>query len=227
MSDKNKPEQQIKAGPLPVDPETGLSICPPPLEIDIIKVKKVFNECMHTQVEEMEIIGWTASNTRDAEEANCESVTVSNKKCQVLNGDVVRVTFDLEVCATVPLDTGGFERRCRTVTGITKTLSVERAGEEGLEVQCDIFPECLFCFISNRDSAGGVLEVTCCVGILILIKVEAEVQLLIPTFGYPPPPPECGEFLGQCPSDFVPDWPPYPPQGLIRGGKDKKPKGCK
>ncbi|MDK2824334.1 MAG: hypothetical protein PWQ67_1132 [Clostridia bacterium] len=225
MSEEKK-HQPIKPGPLPIDPETGLTMCPPPLEIDIIKVKKVFNECMHTQVEEVEIKGWTASNTRDAEDAECNSVTVSNKQCQALNGDVVRVTFDLEVCATVPLDTGGFERRCETET-ISKTLRIDRAGEEGLDLQCDIFPQCLFCFISERDDSNGVKEVTCCVGILILIKVEAEVQLLVPTFGFPPPPPECGEFLGQCPTDFMPDWPPYPPQGLIRGGKDKKPKGCK
>jgi len=226
MGEEKRQQPAIKAGPLPVDSETGLAICPPPLEIDIIKVKKVFNECMHTQVEEVDIFGWTASNTREAEDAECNSLTLRNQQCQVLNGDVVRVQFDLEVCATVPLDTGGFERRCNTVS-VTKTLRVDRAGEEGLEVQCDIFPECLFCFISNRDSTGGVIEVTCCVGILILLKVEAEVQLLIPTFGYPPPPPECGEFLGECPTDFVPEWPPYPPQRVFTGGRSRKPKGCK
>jgi len=226
MSDKIRPEHQIKPGPLPIDPETGLPACPPPLEIDIIKVKKVFNECMHTQVEEVVITGWTASNTRDAEDAECASVTVRNKQCQVLNGDVVRVQFDLEVCATVPLDTGGFERKCNTRT-VSKTLRIDRAGEEGMNIQCDVFPECLFCFISQRDASNGVVAVTCCVGILVLIKVETEVQLLVPTFGYPPPPPECGEFLGECPTDFTPEWPPYPPQGPFTGGKNKKPRGCK
>ena len=72
----------------------------------------------------------------------------------------------------------------------------------------------------------GVREVTCCVGVLILIKVDSEVQLLIPTYGYPAPPPECGEFLGECPTDFTPEWPPYPPQGLLGVNNPKGCKGC-
>lgn len=237
MSDDLRQEQTIEPGPCPIDPETGIPICPPPTEIDIIKVTKVFNECMHTQVVEGIITGWDETNTTNATEVTCDSVTVSNTSCTVLNGnDIVRVSFDLEVCATVPLDTGGTQRLCSTET-VTKTLMIERASEEGLGVQCHVFPECLFCFISERDSdTNGVIAVTCCIGVLILLKVDAEVQLLIPTYGYPAPPPECGEFAGECPTDFTPDWPPYPPQLLFGTSTAKKgpgtyvraqKKGCK
>ncbi|MFZ7103660.1 MAG: hypothetical protein ACOWWO_13545 [Peptococcaceae bacterium] len=226
MTDNLRQEQQVQPGPCPLDPETGIPVCPPPTEIDIIKVNKVFNECMHTQVVEGVITGWTTANTTDATEASCDSVSVSNVTCTVLNGnDIVRVTFELQVCATVPLDTGGVQRLCATET-VTRTLAIERASEEGLNVQCHIFPECLFCYISERDSAtGGVEAVTCCVGVLILLKVDAEVQLLIPTYGYPGPPPECEEFLGECPTDFNPDWPPYPPQLLFGTSAAKKGNG--
>ncbi|KJS81107.1 MAG: hypothetical protein JM58_17735 [Peptococcaceae bacterium BICA1-8] len=227
MDEEKRQQSAIKAGPLPVDQETGLAICPPPLEIDIIKVKKVFNECMHTQVEEVVVTGFTPGLTTNADDAECVSVSATNVSCVNVSGDIVRVTFTLEVCTRVPLNAGGFQTECETQM-ITKTLRIDRAGEQGLSLQCHVFPTCLFCFISQRNPGNnGVEEVTCCVGILVLIKVEAEVQLLIPTFGYPPPPPECGEFLGECPTDFIPDWPPYPPQFPFTGGTDRKAKGCK
>ncbi|MFZ5942979.1 MAG: hypothetical protein ACOYVD_02640 [Bacillota bacterium] len=226
MSHKRQ-HQQIFPGPCPIDPELGIPVCPPPTEIDIIKVKKVFNECMHTQVEEVEIDGFTPGLTTQASEAECATTTVRNINCTSVNGDIVRVTFDLEVCSRVPLDAGGFETECETIS-VTKTLRVDRAGEEGLSLQCHVFPTCLFCFISERNPGNnGVEEVTCCVGLLVLVKVEAEVQLLIPTYGYPAPPPECGEFLGECPTDFTPEWPPYPEQRPFGGAGTSGCKGCK
>ncbi|MFZ7103652.1 MAG: hypothetical protein ACOWWO_13505 [Peptococcaceae bacterium] len=218
MEDQYRQEDQIQPGPCPVDSQTGIPICPPPTEIDIIKVKKIFNECMHTQVEEI-TIDFPASTlepvTEMAQEAECISVEVLNSNCIILNGDdIVRLTFTLEVTSRVPLDSGGFQQESATLT-VQKTFSLDRASDDGIDVQCHVFPSCLFCFISSRNELGNVSEVTCCVGVLILLKAEAEVQLLIPTYGYPAQPPECGEFLGECPTDFSPDWPPYPPQLLF------------
>jgi len=189
---------------------------------------------MHTQVEEVEITGFSPGNTTLATTADCVSTrVVGTPVCTKLTGDVVRVSFQLEVCSRVPLDQGGFVTRCRTIT-VTKNFRVARAGEPELNVQCHVFPTCLFCFISEREpvskqnSQTGVAAVTCCVGILILVKLDAEVQLLIPTYGYPAPPPECGEFLGECPTDFTPVWPPYPEQLPFGGvGIQKGCKGCK
>jgi len=229
MADKTRQEQPIFPGPCPIDPDLGIPVCPPPTEIDIIKVTKVFNECMHTQVEEVVIDGFTPASTTLATEADCVSTRiVGTPTCTKLTGDVVRVSFQLEVCSRVARDAGGFQTECETVT-ITKTFRVDRASEPELNVQCHVFPTCLFCFISERNPGNnGVEEVTCCVGILILIKLDAEVQLLIPTYGYPAPPPECGEFLGECPTDFTPQWPPYPEQIPFGGaGTRKGCKGCK
>ncbi|KJS84745.1 MAG: hypothetical protein JM58_10520 [Peptococcaceae bacterium BICA1-8] len=383
MSDPKRQQQPIFPGPCPIDPELGIPVCPPPTEIDIIKVKKVFNECMHSQVEEVviDVDKFICKITTQAQEVECLSATASNVNCQVLDQNIVRVTFDLEVCTSIPLDTGGFEIVCET-REISKTFRIDRAGENGLNVQCHVFPTCLFCFISRRDKCMcifdnfveeafqnlpdnevkrnflnlynqyspliaqiirvrpdlslkayklfskyspliqycinenyghdmqikeenivkivpfieelkneikranldktpegdnlvalfnqftelnryegqslasllknnnvthqingkvgttsqnsiqcikpiGVKEVTCCVGVLILIKVDSEVQLLIPTYGYPAPPPECGEFLGECPTDFTPEWPPYPPQTGFGGGGTSGCKECK
>ena len=215
MSDVKKRQNQVEPGPCPIDPETGLPICPPPTEIDIIKTRKVFNECIHTQVETVLItpVEGAWDDTTEALEAICQSVElVGDPVCTVLNGDLVQVSFSLEVSAGVPLDTNGIAVQS-TVIDVEKNLIIERAGEEGLDVQCHVFPECLFCFISGRDEeTNAVTEVTCCVGIMVLLKVDAEVQLLIPTYGYPPQPPECEQVLGECPEDFEPVWPPYPPQ---------------
>lgn len=223
MSDDKRQQQPIFPGPCPIDPELGIPICPPPTEIDIIKVKKIFNECMHTQVEEINVPGFNPNNSTGATEAQCVSVQTRNEQCMRVSGDIVRVSFEVQV--TTRINTG--EVRSSEFIPITKTLRVDRAGEQGMDLQCHVFPTCLFCFISERAANGGVTAVTCCVGILVLIKVEAEVQLLIPTYGYPAPPPECGEFLGECPTDFTPEWPPYPEQRPFGGSGASGCKGCK
>ena len=141
---------------------------------------------MHTQVEEINVPGFNPNTSTGATEAQCVSVQTRNEQCMRVSGDIVRVSFEVQV--TTRINTG--ETRNSEFIPITKTLRVDRAGEQGMDLQCHVFPTCLFCFISERAANGGVTAVTCCVGILVLIKVEAEVQLLIPTYGYPAPPPE-------------------------------------
>ncbi len=381
MSKKPK-QQQIFPGPCPIDPNLGIPICPPPTEIDIIKVQKVFNECMHTQVEEVvfDIDKAICKLTTQTQEVQCLSAAADNINCEVLGEGIVRVSFELDVAIALPVDTCGVVTQLETFP-VSKVFRVDRAGEPGLNVQCHVFPQCLFCFISRRDKCLcifdnlveeafnnlpdneikasyvslynkyspilaqvirarpdlsktayklfskyapviqntinenygkdiqinpenitkiasfieelkneiinanlhntpqgqdliaafnrfgdlgnfanqslsnllkgrinsyrnnrqengnnsviclkpiGVREVTCCVGVLILIKVDSEVQLLVPTYGYPAPPPDCGEFLGECPTDFTPEWPPYPPQTGFGGISNLKGcKGCK
>ncbi|NLW23737.1 MAG: hypothetical protein GXY91_00555 [Clostridia bacterium] len=218
MAEPKRQEQPpVQPGPLPIDPETGQPICPPPVQIDIIKVRKVFQECMHTQVEEVVIKDFTSEETTKANTVECVSATATDVTCTT-SGELITVSFGLEVCASVPKDGGGFEEKCATVEDISKTFRLPRATEEGLTPQCHVFPECLFCYISARDpDNNGVQEVTCCVGVLILIKLDAEVQLMIPSYGYPPMPPECEQLMGQCPATYNPTWPPYPQNGPSNG----------
>jgi len=222
---------QIRPGPLPIDSETGMAICPPPMHIELIKVKKVFEECMHTQVEEVPITGWSPCTTQ-ATEARCVRAWVvpNSIDCSIPAPGLVRVKFDLKVRCRVPLDTGGFDQKDEIVPDITKTFRLSRAGEKGLEQQCHVFPECMFCYIADRNpETHAVTTVICCVGILILIKLDAEVQLLIPTYGYPPPPPECEQIVDGCPSEYIPDWPPYPPHPPYSPCRDEdgNNNGCK
>lgn len=216
MTDDKKHCPPVGPGPCPII--DGVPVCPPPTEIDIIKVKKVFQECMHTQVEEVEI-NVPLNNGNGQLDAQCVSVEALNVNCEFIGKGLVKVTFDLRVCTQVVNEMGysvgagcNFDTEANNdVLTIEKTFRLSRAGEPGLECQAHVFPECLLCFVSNSNN-NDELTVTCCVGILILIKLDAEVQLLVPTYGYAPEPPECDQVIGQCPADYNPVWPPYPPQ---------------
>ena len=215
----------VGPGPCPIDRATGLPVCPPPVEIDVIKVKKIFEECMHTQVEEVELEFEVEENNVELLTAQCGTVEVLTQECRLLNSGLVKITATLRVTSTLNGYTESQDFQ------IEKVFRLNRAGEPGLTPQCHIYPECLQCFISDVDSdeEEEFVTVTCCIGILILIKLEAEVQLLVPTYGYAPEPPECPEVLGECPATYNPEWPPYPPQNRppFNPGNPGGCKGCK
>ncbi|MEW6622417.1 MAG: hypothetical protein AB1420_04705 [Bacillota bacterium] len=204
MSSKRQ-DNQVQPGRCPIDPETGLPDCPPPTEIDCVKVKKVFNECFQNRDVEIKIPFEAPTLeiiTGDAQDAECVSAEATIIDCSVLENDRVRVTFRLEVTARVPLDEGGFEESSGTKI-VSKLLFLSGVSEEGLDIECQVFPECLFCFISERDELGNVTEVTCFVSTCILLKSVLIVQLLIPTYGFCQP--------RQC-SAITPGCPLFPPQ---------------
>ena len=179
---------------------------PPPTEIDCIKVKKVYNECMYSQVEEV-LVEFEMEGIATDLTAQCGFVKVLEQSCKVIREGLVKVRATLEV--SCKLD--GIEESEEFT--IEKILRLNRAGEQGLEVQCQIIPKCLSCYVSGEeeDEEEFITLVTACVGILILVKLVAEVQLLIPAYGFCPQPSECEQVLGLCP-DFDPPWPPYPTQ---------------
>jgi hypothetical protein len=186
--------------------DNSKSTVPPPTEITCIKVKKVYNECMHSQVDEVLIEFENEGNAADLT-AQCGVVKVLEQSCKVIREGLVKVKATLEVSCRLD----GIEESEEFT--IEKTLRLSRAGEKGLEVQCQILPKCLSCFVSGEeeDEEEVITLVTACVGILILVKLVAEVQLLVPAYGFCPEPPECEEVLNLCP-DFNPAWPPYPSQ---------------
>ncbi len=191
----------VQPGPCPII--DGVPVCPPPTQIDVITVTRVFDECMNTQVEETEIV-IEIEPTPDLT-AQCVGVTlVGEPTCSVLNGNVVRVNAELEVTTSVNGTTG------TGTIDIERSFIMYRAGEEDLTTNCFVYPECLTCYISATDETS--VTVTCCVGVMVLLRLQAEVQLMIPSYGYPPEPAECEEALGQCPAQYNPTWPPYPSQ---------------
>ena len=177
-----------------------------PKEIDCIQVKKVYKECAHSQVEEV-IIEFDVETNADELTARCGFVRVLEESCTVIKEGLVKVKATLEAICTL----NGVEESEEFT--VEKLFRLDRAGEKGLDVQCQIFPECLLCFVSGEEEEEEeiIVLVTACVGILILVKLVAPVQLLVPTFGFCPEPPECEQVLAECP-DFNPPWPPYPTQ---------------
>jgi hypothetical protein len=206
MSNDKRQVNGVHPGPCPII--DGIPVCPPPTEIDIIKVKKVFEECKDTQVHEVQLFFDVPTNNINNLVAECVAVEVLREECKIIAPGIVKVTATLEV-------TSRLNGREETVEfEIEKRFRLRRAGEKGLNPQCHIYPTCLFCFVADEvvDDEVELIKVICCIGIMILIKLEAEVQLMIPTYGYPPQPPHCERVIGECPDDFEPEWPPYPPQ---------------
>lgn len=195
----------VKAGPC--DPIYG---APPPKEIVCIQVDKIYQECKKVQVNEIEII-------RHAEQAVtdviCLGVELLDTECKVVAPGRVKVCFKYKIRVKLIYEDQSYEEVSHIVEE-EKTVFLSRAGEQGLEVKCEIYLECLECFVDEvTDPNHGRIcsTIICCVGKLILVKLFAHVQLLIPAYGFCPQPPECEEVLDICP-DFDPQWPPYPPQ---------------
>lgn len=209
----SKPTTSSKEDPeiIPGSIKPG-KICPPPKEIDILKVKKVFQECRLVDTNELIDTPQAPTDAVDVECLGAELIGLPTCEIDAVN-QTVTGTFSF-VTAYQFLDANGDpvgDVQIIETLDETRTVFLSRAGEDGLDCQVDVFLECLECFVSATSPDGQILEVTCCVGKQILFKLIAEVQLLVPTFGYAKVPPDCEQVAGQCP-DFNPVWPPYPPQ---------------
>jgi hypothetical protein len=192
------------------DPVYG---CPPPTEVVCIVVEKVYDECKYSEVNEDEFV-YYASPDNPVIDVECKKVElVGEPYCEVVKPGRVRATFTYRIKTKIFFEDNTSTTLSQDVT-VMKNLNIPRAGEEGLNVQCYVpFLECLTCFIRDEELVEGQIRTTiiCCVGKFLLIKLKATVQLAIPAYGFCPEPPDCDEVLGECP-DFIPPWPPFPPQ---------------
>lgn len=202
----------------------------PPTEISKIIVDKVYDTYCNSLVSEatvdFEDIDYYRDFdsptlepiTSDATFVECLSIDMTNYNYTVAE-DIVTVSCDVKCIHRVPLDAGGYEYASQT-TEITNSFQVDippvnnlrrsntltRANDSNLLVQ--IFTEELNSYISKRDAVNNVVETTSCIGMFYLFTIEEEVQLLIPSYGYAPKPPQCT--LDSCPEEYIPDWPPGP-----------------
>ncbi|OWZ84352.1 hypothetical protein [Natranaerobius trueperi] len=174
---------------------------PPPKFIDCIKVDKVYEECKFTDVNEIKVdIPIDIEDeiiTEDVNDVKCLNVEVLEKECKIVADNKVRVWIKYEITYTIEDETFTEIETFETI------VFLQRAGEEGLKPQCEVFLECLDAFVLND-------KIVLCIGKLILFKLIAHVQLLVPVYGFCPEPEEC-RVAGECP-EFAPDWPPYPEQ---------------
>ena len=193
--------QQIQPGPCPTDPESGLKVCPPPVEINVISVKKVFSESLELQEQEMEI-PFDAPTleviTADADHADCVSAEVSLINCFPVDENHVRIIYSLQMTSRVPLDEGGYEYGSETRT-LTKVICLPCADREEYELECEFHPRCLHSLISDRDDLGNVTEVTSYADICMIVRMVAQTQLLIPSYGFCQPP-ACNNIFPSCPA---------------------------
>jgi hypothetical protein len=204
----------IQPGPCPFNHETGQFECPPPTEIVCIKVDKVYESCrkveMNTDITDLR---------REAEgeviEAECKDVQLVVDEdhpfiCEkIANTNRVRVSFFYRFRFKFE-DQEGVKTFTSEPIFVQKTVFMDRADEKDLVAQCEVFLECVECFVS------GFQEVTCCIGKLIVFKLVALVQLLVPAYGFCPEPDLCPQVEAECP-EFDPGWPPFPPQEEVNG----------
>lgn len=200
----------IEPGPCPVDPETGLSECPPPNEIVCIKTEKVYESCRRVQTNE-DVTDLTCIAVGEVLDVWCIGVElVINEQfpftCEKIpNTRRARVSFWFRYRFAFIDQEGQKIFTSEPINHEETVIMSERILEEGLFVQCEVFLDCFECFVS------GPQQVTCCIGKLMLFKLVALVQLLIPAYGFCPEPDICVEVEDECP-EYDPIWPPYPPQ---------------
>ena len=196
-----------KIKPGPCDPVYG---APPPKEIVCIQVNKIYQECKKVLVNEVEIEHQGGLAVSDV---LCLKAEVVSSDCKVVAPGRVKVHFIYKITLKLIYEDQSSEEVSHEVEE-EKTLFLARAGEEGLRVKCDISMECLECFVEEVVDQFGenvLSTIICCIGKLILVKLYANVQLLVPAYGFCPEPPDCEQVLAVCP-DYSPEWPPYPPQ---------------
>ncbi len=130
--------------------------------------------------------------------------------CEMGNG---RISFNLKedivIDVLLEFDNGVSKQGClRIKAPYSKTVIMSRAGTHPMfqgEVNLWV-NKCLLCFI-EKNHCDSHPEIHCCINLILVYKLFAEVQLLVPTYGFSFPP-DCEE---GCPPELK-DWPPYPPQ---------------
>lgn len=195
----------IKPGPC--DPYEG---CPPPTEIECIMVDKVYEECKVTQVNTVDT-DITKQAVGDIIDIQCvRAEVVGPIECEKLPCSRVRAAFYYKFTFRWTDDAGVHTKTSEPIF-VEKIVRMNRANEPNLNVHCEIFVDCIECFLIDHT------VVRCCIGNLIVFKLFAKVQLMVPAYGFCPEPPDCTKVVpDKCPSpsDWLDTivWPPFYPE---------------
>lgn len=145
--------------------------------------------------------------------------------CEVGEGTVTLgeiLNFPVQITVEF-FDRNGLSMGCQTGWGKInipeKTVLLSRAGEPQLRCEVDAFLSCLMCYIeelepnglsnTTNERQGPPRWVICCINKILVFKLLAVVQLMIPSYGFCPEPPDCEQEVEGCP-DPLEEWPPYP-----------------
>jgi len=213
---QNNPQNiNPQPGPCPRDHVTGEPICPPPTEMVCIKTQKVYESCVASLTNE-EVADLRVCNVNvvgEIREAVCKDPILLDEPdfpivCEKLPGtNRARVRF-FYIYRFAFLDDENWKQFQSDPVFVEKTVIFsDRIMDPRIFVQCEIFLECTEVIITDPQ------VVTVCIGKGLVFKLFADVQLLIPAYGFCPEPPECVQPpLVPCP-EFVFDWDAkYPPQ---------------
>jgi len=177
---------------------------PVPSEVVCINVVKVFDAC--SQRECIEVLFDLTEIPDEIVECEIVDIDIECNLRQVQDEPpLVRANVTLMFTVQVTFKIDGFERVVRK--RITRTKSVLLFGTNEMFCKVERVIRCLGCDITPQG------DIFCEVGIFLVIKTAADVQLLIPAFGFCPVPPECQELPTRC-EEFLEGPPPplFPPQ---------------
>ncbi len=200
----------LQPGPCPQDPQTGEPVCPPPTEMVCIKTEKVYESCQKAVTNE-EVADLTNIAVGQIIDVECKDPQlVINEEfpfvCEKIPGtNRARVRFFYQYRFAF-LDQESWKQFTSEPIFVEQVVFFsDRIFDPQIFVQCEVFLVCFDIFPS------GPQEVTVCIGKQLIFKLVALVQLLIPAYGFCPEPDPCPQVLEECP-EFVPLWPPFPPQ---------------
>lgn len=195
-----RPPKPVQPGPFP--PRK----IPPPIEAVCVQVEKIYDACSQKRCAEIQFDDLSkeprkiiSCETADFE-FDCSLTQIQD------DPPLVRVTVEYRYRVIVVYeDKHGTERTVEHIEEHDK--SVILFGTEEMFCKVEAVLECLGCDIISPT------KIFCEVGEFIVIKSALEVQLLIPSFGFCPPPPECEELPTRC-EEFLEAPPPplFPPQ---------------
>jgi len=205
-----------QAGPCPIDSVTGEPNCPPPTELVCIKTQKVYESCIKELTNEIPV-DLTKIAVGDIEDAQCkEPELVINENfpfvCQKLpNTNRARVKFYYRFRFTF-LDQENWKQFTSQPIFVEQIVVFsDRILDPRIMVQCEVFLKCTEVIVTEPVEQ----EVLVCIQKSLVFKLFADVQLLVPAYGFCPEPPECVQPpLIACPVEPL-EWPPYPPQPTI------------
>ena len=192
--------------------------CPPPTEVVCIKVDKVYEECKLAQVNtiDIDLSKLAEGEITDVQCIKAELVVDEDhpRDCVILPCQRVRSSFFYRFKFRWKDDLGDHVFTSEPIK-VEKIGRMERAGEEGLEAQCEVFVDFTEegCFLINHDT------IRCCIGKLVVFKLFAHVQLLVPAYGFCPPPEKCQKIKpDECPTPEewleTIEWPPFYPEQI-------------
>lgn len=217
--------QQKRGGELyrgPVPPELAEfespAGSPPGWKIVCIKTEKVYESCKQVDTNE-EITDLCGIATGEIEDVWCidAELVIDERhhfKCEKIpNTNRARSSFWFRYRFAYIDQTGQKFFTSKPIFYEKTVILSDQILDKRLFVQCDVFLDCFECFVS------GPQQVTCCIGKMLLIKLVALVQLLVPTYGFCGKPDDCAQVETECPG-FYPDWPPFPPDLVPGHGGD-------